>query len=165
MGRGDSLGTDMVKGAIAGAIATWAMDRAGTYLYELEDEATKRREEEVRQKAPFTVAAEKLARLTGASLGDRHLSILGQAINWGIGIGAGALYDALRHRMQGAGRGQGLAFGTAFFLLGDELLNWALGLSAPPSAYPWQAHARGLATHLAYGLVAETSLELLDQAA
>lgn len=69
---------------------------------------------------------------------------------------------------EGAGgrdAGQGLAFGLAFFLLVDALADTALGLAKPPQAYPWQTHARGLAGHLVFGLVTDTSLDLLDPAA
>ena len=43
----------------------------------------------------------------------------------------------------------------------DEVANPALGLAAPPGRYPWQPHARGLAAHLLYGLVAELALRAL----
>lgn len=42
-------------------------------------------------------------------------------------------------------------------LVVDEGANTALGLTAPPHEWPWQAHARGLAAHLVYG----TALGLL----
>lgn len=33
----------------------------------------------------------------------------------------------------------------------DQGMNTALGLTAPPRAWPWQAHARGMAAHAVYG--------------
>lgn len=34
----------------------------------------------------------------------------------------------------------------------DQGMNTALGLTAPPRAWPWQAHARGVVAHAVYGL-------------
>jgi hypothetical protein len=47
------------------------------------------------------------------------------------------------------------------FLVQDEAVNAATGLSARPGQYPWQAHARGLVAHLVYGLVTDGVLRLL----
>lgn len=156
---------DLILGALAGALATWVMERATTYLYEKQDRQALEREQQVSEKPAYEVAAERVAGLLGLSPGEAGLRRAGQAMHWGLGIGAGALYGALRRRVAGADAAQGLAFGLAFFLLVDELANTALGLAKPPQAYPWQTHARGLAGHLVYGLVAETSLDLLDRAA
>ncbi len=30
-------------------------------------------------------------------------------------------------------------------------MNYLLRLTAPPGRWPWQAHARGVAAHIAYG--------------
>jgi hypothetical protein len=43
----------------------------------------------------------------------------------------------------------------------DEGLNAASGLAADPRKYPWQAHARGLAAHLVFGVVTNAVLNLL----
>ncbi|MCA1673436.1 MAG: DUF1440 domain-containing protein, partial [Actinobacteria bacterium] len=59
----------------------------------------------------------------------------------------------------------GLAFGTGFSLLVDELMNPLLGLTPGPRAFPWQAHARGLGGHLAFGATTELVLEGFDRVA
>lgn len=38
------------------------------------------------------------------------------------------------------------------FLLNDEILAPVLGLASGPTAYPWQAHARGLVVVLVTGV-------------
>lgn len=165
MARDDALGLDMIRGGIAGAIATWVMGQVTSYLYELEDQSVRRREEQVRGTPAYQVAAERMAALARLSLTEAELSRAGQALHWGLGIGMGALYGALRPRVAGVDAAQGLAFGLAFFLLIDEGMNTAFGFAKPPADYPWQAHARGLAGHLVYGLATDASLDLLDRAA
>ena len=39
-----------------------------------------------------------------------------------------------------------------------------MGTAAPPQRYPWQAHARGLISHLVFGVVTEAILSALDPA-
>jgi hypothetical protein len=43
----------------------------------------------------------------------------------------------------------------------DETATPALGLTPGPRAFPWQAHARGLAGHLVFGSVANATLATL----
>lgn len=162
----DSLLAGAVKGALAGAAATWAMGQATSFLYEREAKKSKEQEREARGgKAAYGVAAEKAAGAAGAELSDEQRKRAGSAIHWGLGIGAGAVYGALRERLPGADAGAGLGFGAAFWLLVDEMGNPALGLTPGPSAFPWQTHARGLAGHLVFGLAADAALRALDAAA
>lgn len=154
-----SLAADIIDGAIAGAIATWVMDKATTALYEREQKAARRQEDEARQgKTAYGVAAEKAASLAGRELSDDQRKQAGEAIHWTLGIVAGALYGALRPRTDVASAAGGLLFGAAFWLLMDETVTPALGLTPGPTAFPWQTHARGLAGHLVFGTVANTTL-------
>ena len=157
---------DLIDGAIAGAIATWVMGKATSYLYEREDEATRGREERVRGgKTAYGVAAEKAAHLVDAELSKDERQRYGGDIHWALGVGTGALYGLLRDRVPQAGLARGLAFGAAFWLLVDEGANTALGLTPGPTTFPWQTHARGLAGHLVYGTMADTALAALQPTA
>ena len=161
--NGRTIAGDLARGAIAGAVATWVMNRVTTYMYEHEDREVRRREDEARgNKDAYMTAAEKAAGLLGKELNGKG-AVVGNAIHWTLGVGVGALYGALRNRVPGLDSGQGTAFGTAFWLLVDEAANPAMGLTPGPTAFPWQAHARGLAGHVAYGVAAETALDLTDQ--
>ena len=156
---------DLVDGAIAGAVATWVMARVTTYLYEHEDKAAREREDRAREgKTAYGVAAEKVARLAGTELSEERRQEYGSAIHWALGIGAGALYGVLRPRLERAELARGLAFGAAFWLLMDEGAVYALGLTPGPTAFPWRAHARGLAGHLTFGAVADATLGVLQPA-
>lgn len=156
---------DVIDGAIAGAIATWAMSKVTTVLYENEDRAAREREDSARNgETAYSVAADKAAALAGAELSDDQRQHYGSAIHWGLGIGAGALYGALRSRSEPASLGGGLLFGAAFWLLMDEAVTPALGLTKGPTAFPWQTHARGLAGHLVFGTVADATLSAIQPA-
>ena len=159
MARKHSATTDAIAGMIAGALATWLMDKVTTALYEREDREARRREDQARGgKTAYGVAAEKIARLANKQLSDDERSRYGNDIHWTLGLMAGALYGVLRPRVSAARVGHGIVFGSAFFLVMDELVTPALGLTPGPLAFPWQTHARGLAGHLIFGTVVDTAL-------
>ncbi len=161
--RESRVRSDVIKGAIAGAVATWVMGKVTSAMYQREDRWVRRAEEDVRGgQTSYDVAAGKAARLAGASLDDGQRERLGLAIHWALGIGAGAAYAVLRRRFHALGRTAGLGFGTAFWALLDEGLVPTLGLTPGPLAFPWQAHARGFAGHLTFGTVTDGTLRLLD---
>jgi hypothetical protein len=161
---------DLALGALAGAAATWIMGKVTTALYEHEDPAARRREDSARGgKSAYETAAEKLAGVAGKELSEEQRKQLGSAIHWSVGVGSGAVYGLLHRRLAGQGFGRNLAagalFGTAVWLLFDEIGNTALGLTPGPSAFPWQAHARGLAGHLVLGLATGGVLHAAQAAA
>ena len=89
----------------------------------------------------------------------------GIAVHYALGVLPGALYAPLRRRLGGLGAGRGLLYGLGLFLVNDELLAPALGLASGPTAYPWQAHARGLAEHLVLGAATDAVLGAADRIA
>lgn len=166
MPRTNSIAVDLLKGAVAGAAATWTMNQATTWMYTHEGDDIKERENEARGgRTAYETAAERAARAAGTSLSDDRRAQLGSAIHWATGIAAGALYAGVRKRWPAAAAARGLPFGTGFFLVLDELLNPVLGLTPGPLAFPWQTHARGLGGHLAFGATTELVLEGLDRVA
>jgi hypothetical protein len=158
------IGRDLLKGAIAGAVATFVMGKVTDYMYEHEDREARRAEDEARGgESAYEVAAQKAASAAGTWLDPRRRQRLGSAAHWALGIGAGAAYAVLRRRFHGLGSAAGTAFGTAFWAFMDEGLVPALGLTPGASAFPWQTHARGLVGHLTFGTVTDGSLRLLDR--
>jgi hypothetical protein len=157
-----SLAVNLAEGAIAGAVATWAMGRVTSALYARENKAARQREDRARHgTTAYEVAAEKVAALAGATLTQRQRQQYGTAIHWTLGVAAGALFGVLRSRSPSVARGAGTLFGAAFWLVMDETATPALGLTPGPRAFPWQAHARGLAGHLVFGSVANATLATL----
>jgi hypothetical protein len=166
MRRRTSTGKDLLKGAIAGAVATWTMDRVTARMYERENAPARKMEDRVRHgRTAYEVAAEKAAKLLGRELTKQERRRLGAAIHWALGIAAGAVYGAFGRRLPAFRRAGGGAFGTAFWAAIDEGLVSLLGLTPPPKAFPWETHARGLAGHLTYGIVADRTLRVLDAVA
>lgn len=163
MRRDGDILADVLKGAIAGAVASWVMGQATSFLYEHESREARQREDDARDgKIAYGVAAEKTAEMVGQELSDDQRKRYGSALHWGLGIGAGAAYGVLRRRLPGAEWGHGLLFGTAFWAVIDEGANTALGLTPGPAAFPWETHARGLAGHLVFGVAADATLHALD---
>jgi hypothetical protein len=161
-----SVPRDVVAGALAGAAATWVMNRATTILYERENRQARQREDAARGgRTAYEIAAEKAAGMAGRELSEAQRKSLGTAVHWGLGIAAGVTYALLRRRVPRAAEAQGMAFGAAFWLLVDEGLTPTVGLTPGPRAFPWQTHVRGLVGHLVYGVVADTTLDLLERAA
>ncbi|HUH12794.1 MAG TPA: DUF1440 domain-containing protein [Longimicrobiales bacterium] len=162
MGR--SIAADLVKGAIAGAVATYAMDALTRFLYEHESEEAREEEEEARGGATaYEVAAERGAEAVGAELTKKQRRRAGTGLHWGLGVGAGAVYGVIRTRVPFVGEAEGVGFGSTFFLLIDEGVVPLLGLTPGPAAFPWQTHVRGLAGHVVFGMVADATLRALDR--
>lgn len=165
--RRDPLG-NALKGAIAGAVGVWAMDRLDWFLFKRQAPRVRQQIEQARPDGldPAHVAAGKAPRLFGVRLQPAQPHPAGVAIHYALGIGPGALYGALRERLPANRAGQdflyGAGLGLGLFLIQDEALNQAMGLSGKQKDYPWQAHARGLAAHLVLGVVTNTVLNLLN---
>lgn len=152
----------MLKGAVAGVAATWAMTRVTAAFVEQQDEDSVEAEREARAgESAYARAAGEVGRLVGADLGERQRREIGEGIRWGLGLGAGVGYALLRPWLPGRGAGRGLAFGAAFFGLVDELALPRLGLAPGFAAFPWQTHVRGLAGHAVFGIASEAVLQAL----
>ena len=164
-GSEGAVATNVAKGAIAGAAGWLVMDRVLRAAYDREAPGVRRREDEARGGVPaLEVVAETLAGLVGVSLSAGKRRRAGKALQWVMGIGAGAAYGGVRSRLPGSGVRRGLLYGAAFSLVVDEGLTPLLGFAPGPSAFPWQNHARCVVGHLAYGAATEVAFAALDGA-
>jgi hypothetical protein len=105
-------------------------------------------------------ATERLANAVSLKLFERELTqrekeAAGTAFHYAMGATSGALYGAVAEAAPGATAGAGLPFGVAVWLVADEGLVPAAGLSKSPSEYPLSIHAYSFASHLVFGLTAE----------
>lgn len=105
-------------------------------------------------------ATERLANAIAVKVFDRELTerekdAAGTAFHYAMGATSGALYGVLAEIAPGATAGGGLPFGVAVWLVADEGLVPAAGLSKSPSEYPLSIHAYSFASHLVFGLTAE----------
>lgn len=165
-GRSDDLLGDVVKGAIAGFAATMAMGKVTHYWFQHESPETRQRYQEVTGgEYPPQRTAEFVEKTLDLDLSKQQHKMLAQGSHQMVGISAGVAYALGRRRIGWADKGHGLLFGALFSLAFDESLTPLVGFAEPPQEYPWQAHARGFVGHLAFGLVAETMLDVLDTVA
>jgi len=158
-----SIARDAVRGAFAGAAATWLMDRLTTGMLELQAPAVTAREEAAQPNGKSSVAnlVDRFEAGTGIALPPARRPIIESAVHYLLGIVPAATYGVVRRRVPFARIANGLGFGVAIFAANDEYANTALRLSGPPAAYPLQTHFRGLAGHAVMGVATETGIVLL----
>jgi len=156
---------DLVSGAAAGVVGgyvgTKVMNPVTTKLYEMAPEKDKQREKAVSPGSPYRIGAQKAADLLGVSLTEEQLNAAAAAAPYTVGITGGLLYVALRRLFHLNPIAAGLVSAMALFVVVDEGLTPALGLSAPDLAYPLSTHLRGFLGHLAYGAAAAATAEIL----
>lgn len=153
----------MLKGAIAGAAATWVMELVTTGMAEGQSVGVTKREEAAQPNGKGTVPnlVDRVDAKLGLALDEDAKAMVGQVVHYGLGIAPGAIYAVLRRRLPLIGAANGLFFGAALWAANDEYLNSMLGLSGPFGAYPMETHLRGLVGHLALGTATDTVLDLL----
>lgn len=162
--NGSSLGRDLAKGVIAGAVATLVMSRVTSYLMQQQDPEDRKEERSARRgRTAYGTAAERVVEVVGLELDAEQRERLATAVHWGLGVGLGALYSVIRSRMPGPEWLHGLGAGAAFWGLVDEGMSPALGLNPPPGDLPLESHGRLLAGHLTYGMVTDGTLRILDR--
>lgn len=100
---------DVVRGALAGAVAVWLMDQVGAFLYQRESPETVRQEVEARVEGLDVahVAANKVAKAIGTELSPRQPHPAGLVVHYALGVVPGALYGPLRHQITGLQAGVG----------------------------------------------------------
>ncbi len=79
----------------------------------------------------------------------------GAIAHYAMGVTSGAIYGAVAEVMPSATVAQGIPFGAAVWLIADEAIVPAAGLSRKPNEYPASIHAYAFASHLVYGLTTE----------
>ncbi|PRY06437.1 uncharacterized protein DUF1440 [Pontibacter ummariensis] len=165
MASGRNTALELLKGAIAGAVSVWAMDRVTWYMYRNEDRKAFAQEKQAQVHGHYVsqVSVDKATSAMGVELSDEQYFYAYKGVHYFLGIAPAMLYSVLRHKVDWLSAGKGSLFGVGLFVLQDETLAPLTGLASPPTAYPWQAHARGLAGHLAVGLVTDATLNLLDK--
>lgn len=152
-----------IRGAIAGAAATWAMDQVTTLMYAVQAREVTDKEAAARPngKGAVTNLVDRAEAETGVVVPDSRRALVESAVHYGLGAVPGALYGVFRKWIPFARFGSGLGYGLALFALNDEYLNTRLGLAGPPRAYPVETHLRGLAGHAVLGVATETGIQVL----
>lgn len=159
-GGGVGLMWTAMRGAAAGAVGTWVMDRVTTKVLEAQSAEDGERERAAWPNGKPSVdnmvdtAAERLGLQLSAEGRERAI----QVVHYGLGAGPGVAYALLRRRIPLLGAGMGAVYGLLLFAVNDELVNSALGFAGPPDAYPASSHVRGLIGHLVLGVTTDLAL-------
>jgi len=160
---GDGIVVDAIRGAIAGAAATWLMDLVTTAMLDGQSTEVTAREEAARANGKGSVEnlLERIEDWTGITVPDPQRPAALQALHYALGVGPAMAYGVLRRRLPFVGAARGLLFGMAVFAVNDEYMNARLGLSGPIDAYPFETHWRGAVGHAVLGVTTDTTIELL----
>lgn len=155
----------LVKGAIAGGVGVWLMDRFTWYWYHQEDTDTLVQERMAQKGGRYApnAAGKHLMETLGIKLPQEQQYKVGRSIHYFMGIAPAGLYAMKRHRLKRFGLYRSPLYWFALFIIFDEIITPGLGYASGPFAYPWQAHGRGFFAHLILGAATEVILNLLDE--
>ncbi|SNT23878.1 putative membrane protein [Granulicella rosea] len=140
---GRSLAKGIAAGLIAGLVAT-----AAKSLAERVFPPRTHGEPE-----PPEVLAEKIA---GHDLSPNTKTVVAEGIHWSFGAATGAAYGALAEFYPAATARDGATFGMTLSALTHGSALPALGLSAPPEEQTTREKYSEIASHVVFGVVAET---------
>ena len=164
------MSNGLLKGAIGGIAGTWAMNeaqRAWTLAADdVPPESAAGRhdardwQERSEHQNSNELAAQALAiRFLGRRLREEELRVAAPLLHFLFGAAMGALYGVYAERRRRDA--SGAAFGTAVWLVADEIAMPLLGLSAPTTRRPLEMHLQSFASHLAFGTTTEVTRRLL----
>jgi len=151
---------DVVKGAVAGIVggivASFVMSEFQSLVTKL-SEAKEKEKSKKKKEEPATV---KAAREISEGVFDHKLTKsekepAGEAMHYAMGAASGLIYGVAAEIAPITTVGAGLPFGAAVWLLADDVVVPALGLSKSPTEYPLSTHAYALSSHLVYGLTTD----------
>ncbi len=145
----------LAKGLLAGVIAGVAATAAKSLVEKVYPPRTHGEPE------PPVVLAEEIV---GHPLDGAAKTLAAEGIHWGFGAAAGAAYGALAEYYPAATGKQGANFGMTLMALTHEGALPALGLSADPAEQTTREKSSEMASHIVFGLVAETVRRLVRRA-
>lgn len=152
----------LASGLIGGLVASWSMTQLQNAWQKLSESRQsgngKDRKLQTDEQAPATI---QTAEAVSESVFDHELTKpekekAGPAVHYAFGTTMGGLYGVAAEFEPRVAMGNGIPFGAALFVGADEIAVPAFGLSKPPTKVPLSKHVYGLASHLFYGLVADT---------
>jgi putative membrane protein len=138
----------VAAGAIGGLAGSFAMNRFQAVWSGVSQD------EEVTAKAAEAVSRH----VFGHELTSPEKTWAVPAVHYGLGTILGALYGALAEKVPSSRAGYGTAYGSAIWLMADEIAAPALGLAQSAAETPLSSHLNALASHLVYGLVTDRFL-------
>lgn len=170
----------MLAGLAAGFVASWTMNQFqaawtrmagngekphGAQAMQPVQGSTGDQSQDVKEQDDATVETAKVISraVFDHELQESEKKPAGAVVHYAFGTATGGLYGALAEVSPQVTTAAGLPFGTAFWLIADEISVPLLKLSKGPTEYPVSTHVYALASHLVYGMTAEFSRRALRQ--
>jgi hypothetical protein len=153
------------RAVAAGTTATLLMDAVTWVMYRQQSEASLAREGELRPlggKDTAHALARRMALAVGSDVAAQQPNAAGVVVHHAMGVLPSMLYAKLRDRYPALRRGYGALYGFSLYVVNDLAATRLLGIASKQTAYPWQAHARGIVGHVVLGVGIETWLNALD---
>lgn len=158
-----------VAGAAGGVAAAFVMNQFQAVWGKVEKKVNPPPPEEKGQKGGDNATVQTAAGISKTvfrhELTQNEKKWAGPAVHYAFGGLVGALYGAMASTNRMAMAGGGTGYGSAVWLLADEIGVPAAGLSAPPTKTPPMKHLQAWASHLVYGLVTEGTRRAILKAA
>ena len=146
-----------LAGLVAGAVASFAMDRFQAAFAALSAGDDDNDSEPSTEKAADRVAT----LLTGQAVVDADKPLAGQAVHYALGAGLGVVYAVAAEYRPAVTAGYGTAFALANTALLDEAAVPAVGLGDAPWKTAPSTHLYSVASHIVFGTVTEGVRRLL----
>lgn len=159
-----------VAGLAAGLVGSWVMTRfqvalSGRGLSGSENPQSNK-PVDGRDDAAMKAADEAARVALGRPLSrPEKTEIGGPAAHYALGAAAGAIYGITREAAPGSRFSRGGPFGTALFIVADQIGLPMVGLSPQPlKAFPLSTNVQHLAAHLVYGMSTAAAYSLIRRA-
>src|SRR5579862_3313403 len=128
------------KGALAGIAGGLAGTLVMTEFQHWMNSAIKKKSN-VKEEPATVKAAQAIAEKTlHRRLRNDEKNLAGQLVHYTTGTLNGLAYGAIAEVSPVARTCAGTLFGTALFVLGDEIMVPLMGWGKPPNKYPWSSH-------------------------
>jgi hypothetical protein len=152
----------LVAGALAGAAASYVMERFQAEWAKAEEQAGVASASSGEEDPATVKAADRVAvAVTGSPVPPAHREQAGEIVHYTTGAGVGAIYGVLSEFAPVLTFGFGAAYGGAVAIGLDDTLVPKLGLAKGPKETPPSVRAYSLASHLVYGLTLEGARRIL----
>ena len=142
----------MIAGGAGGVLATCAMTAVQGMLSRSVHPPTHGTPESQQDSSDDPATVKMAETIAGHELTGRSKRVGGTLVHYAIGAAAGAVYGLANEYTPRVAAGRGLAYGTAVWAIGDQVVTPAAGFSKPPQKYPLSFHVHGFLAHCAYGL-------------
>lgn len=153
-----------LKGAFAGVLgglaASFVMNQFGAAWTKVEESLTPQKDQGANASSGGDDATVKTANAISTGVLGHRLEAgekkwAGPAVHYAFGALVGGVYGVAAESAPVTSIGYGTAYGSAVWLLADEIAVPAAGLSGPPAETTPKMHVKAWASHLVYGLVTD----------